>query len=87
MKLSLARDVTITPIESGAVLLDGRRGRYWQLNVSGAAALQMLLAGNTLDATAANLSSSASVTDARLERDVTALIDALRAARLVEVRP
>lgn len=87
MKLSLAPDVTVTPVESGAVILDGRRGRYWQLNASGAAVLQQLLAGNSPDATAASLSVRAptAVTDAQARQDVLALVDTLRAAKLVEV--
>jgi Coenzyme PQQ synthesis protein D (PqqD) len=85
MNLSLARDVTLTPVESGAVLLDGRRGRYWQLNESGSTVLRKLLAGDTPDAAAANLSASAPVSDVQARQDVIALIDALSAANLVEV--
>jgi hypothetical protein len=85
MKLSLARDVTLTPVDSGAVLLDGRRGRYWQLNESGSTILRKLLDGETPDSAAANLSASAPVSDIQAQQDVMALIDALSAANLVEV--
>ncbi|WP_030376989.1 MULTISPECIES: lasso peptide biosynthesis PqqD family chaperone [unclassified Streptomyces] len=85
MKLSLARDVTLTPLETGAVLLDGRHGRYWQLNESGSAILRSLLDGDAPNAAAASLTAAAPVDDARAKRDVLALIDALSAAKLVEV--
>jgi hypothetical protein len=87
MKLSLARDVTLTSVESGAVLLDGRRGRYWQLNESGSTVLRKLLAGDTPDTAAASLTAAAPVSDAQAQQDVRALIDALSAAKLLEVSP
>jgi len=85
MKLTLARDVTLTDIESGAVLLDGRHGRYWQLNHSGAGVLRQLLDGQAPDAAAAGLCAAAPVSDDQARQDVQALIDALSAAKLVEV--
>ncbi|MER5219409.1 lasso peptide biosynthesis PqqD family chaperone [Streptomyces flaveus] len=85
MKLNLARDVTLTPVDSGAVLLDGRRGRYWQLNETGSTILRKLLDGETPDTTAASLSASAPVSEVQAHRDVMALVDSLSAANLVEV--
>ncbi|MFE2515485.1 lasso peptide biosynthesis PqqD family chaperone [Streptomyces mirabilis] len=85
MKLSLARDVTLTVVDTGAVLLDGRRGRYWQLNHSGAGVLRQLLDGEAPDAAAAGLCAAAPVSDDQARQDVQALIDALSAAKLVEV--
>ncbi len=85
MKLSLARDVTLTSVDTGAVLLDGRRGRYWQLNQSGSAILRRLLDGETPAATAASLSAAAPVSEAQARQDVQALVESLSAANLVEV--
>ncbi|MEV5334931.1 lasso peptide biosynthesis PqqD family chaperone [Streptomyces werraensis] len=85
MKLSLARDVTLTPVDSGAVLLDGRRGRYYQLNASGSAILHKLLDGDTPAAAAASLSASAPVSEERVHQDVLALVRSLSEADLVEV--
>ncbi|MGA5145594.1 lasso peptide biosynthesis PqqD family chaperone [Streptomyces griseoincarnatus] len=85
MKLSLARDVTLTPVDSGAVLLDGRRGRYYQLNTSGSAILHKLLDGDTPAAAAASLSESAPVSEERVHQDVLALVRSLSEADLVEV--
>ncbi|WP_338695983.1 lasso peptide biosynthesis PqqD family chaperone [Streptomyces sp. Q6] len=87
MKLSLARDVTLTDVESGAVLLDGRHGRYWQLNASGTAVLRRLLDGHAPDEVAASMSEVAPVAEDRARQDVRALIDSLSAAHLLEVSP
>lgn len=87
MKLTLARDVTLTAVDTGAVLLDGRRGRYWQLNHSGAGVLRQLLDGAGPDAAAAGLCAAAPVSDDQARQDVRTLIDALSAANLVEVAP
>ncbi|GAA1391657.1 hypothetical protein GCM10009639_21790 [Kitasatospora putterlickiae] len=85
MKLSLARDVTLTPIESGAVLLDGRRGRYWQLNASGSAILGKLLEGETPRTVAALMAEAAPVSEDQAHKDVMDLVGALSAASLLEV--
>lgn len=85
MKLSLSRDVIVTTIENGAVILDGRHGRYWQLNESGATALNTLLAGTAPAAVAAQLASGTPVPDDQALRDVLALIEALQRARLLVV--
>jgi hypothetical protein len=85
MTVSLARDVTLTSIDAGAVILDGRHGRYWQVNGSGAAVLRALLDGQTPAAVAARLSAEASVDRDRALADVSALIDALKSANLVQV--
>jgi hypothetical protein len=85
MKLRLARDVSLTVVDSGAVLLDGRRGRYWQLNATGSAVLSRLLDGDTPAEVAAGLEEVAQVSDGTARQDVMALIETLRASRLVEV--
>lgn len=85
MKLTLARDVTLTPVDTGAVLLDGRRGRYWQLNRSGSTILHRLLDGESPDTAAASISASAPVSEDQVRQDVLALVDALSKANLLEV--
>lgn len=85
MKLSLARDVTLTDVESGAVLLDGRHGRYWQLNASGSAVLRRLLDGHAPDEIAAGMSKVAPVAEDRARQDVQTLINSLSAAHLLQV--
>lgn len=87
MNVSLARDVTLTPIETGAVLLDGRRGRYWELNQSGTNALQRLLDGDSIESAVSDLIAGAPVSDEQVRGDLQALVEALQAAQLVEVAP
>ena len=85
MYVSLARDVTITSIDEGAVLLDGRRGRYWHVNSIGAVVLRALVDGETPEAVAARIAATAPVDEATAMADVTALVTALSAASLVDV--
>jgi len=85
MRLTLARDVTLTDVETGAVLLDGRKGRYWQLNASGSAVLRRLLDGADPATVAAGLAGGPGMDDDRARQDVQALVEALSASALVEV--
>jgi hypothetical protein len=87
MKLSIARDITITPMEAGAVILDGRRGRYWQLNGTGAVVLHSLSEGGTLESAAELLAANSSVSLEQAMADARALVDSLVKANLVEVAP
>jgi len=82
---SLSRDVTVTDVETGVVLLDGRRGRYWRLNHSGAAVLRSLLEGKSPAETADQLRGDAAIPVEQALHDVTATIDLLRKARLLSV--
>ena len=85
MQVSLASDITITDIEEGAVLLDGRRGRYWHVNGTGAVVLRALLDGEAPEAIAARIAATAPVDETKARADVTALVTALSAASLVNV--
>jgi hypothetical protein len=87
LKLSLSRDITVTPVDNGAVILDGRRGRYWQLNESAATALRALLDGISPAEAATRLAAAAPVSDKQALKDVQTLIEALRQAQLVVVSP
>jgi len=81
--LTISRDVTLTDVETGLVILDGRRGRYWQLNSPGATALRMMLGGSSPQKAAAELASGTAVSGEQALDDVLALVDALRKAKLV----
>jgi Coenzyme PQQ synthesis protein D (PqqD) len=83
MPLRLRPDVPAASTATGIVLLDERSGRYWQLNRSGSAALRTLLEGETPSQAAQWLSSSYGITLERAAADISALLDALRHARLV----
>jgi hypothetical protein len=75
--------VTCCDTDDGLVLLDGRRGRYWQLNTTGAAILRALLDGASPQDIAQQLSHKRPVDPEQAAGDVTALIDQLTGARLV----
>jgi hypothetical protein len=83
MTIALKPEVTTTEVEDGLILLDQRAGRYWQLNRSGAAALRLLLDGNTAEDTAARLTEGHPEAAHRAVRDVEALLALLTGARLV----
>lgn len=83
MPLRLRPDVSVTSTAAGIVLLDERSGRYWQLNRSGSVTLRTLLEGGTPSQAAQRLSSSYGITHERAAADISALLDALRHARLV----
>ncbi|RLV08925.1 PqqD family protein [Streptomyces griseocarneus] len=84
MSLRLRRDVTTCETDEALVLLDGRNGRYWQLNPTGAAVLRALLDGQAPAAIARRLARAQPVDELRATEDVEALIRRLTAARLVE---
>ncbi|MFI6981040.1 lasso peptide biosynthesis PqqD family chaperone [Embleya sp. NPDC050154] len=83
MTITLAPDVTATEVPDGLVLLDQRKGRYWQLNPTGARTLRLLLDGHTAADTAARLAQTSPAAAARAHDDVRNLLRALRDARLV----
>jgi hypothetical protein len=83
MTFALAPDVTPTAIEDGLVLLDQAKGRYWQLNRTGARTLRLLLEGHSPGEAAERLAHGASGAADRALTDVQALIDALARAGLV----
>ncbi|WP_371628255.1 lasso peptide biosynthesis PqqD family chaperone [Streptomyces sp. NBC_00341] len=77
-------DVACCPTEDGTVLLDERDGRYWQLNATGTTVLQALLDGATPHQVAERLASTRPVTSEQAAADITALIDHLSRAGLIE---
>ncbi|UED85401.1 lasso peptide biosynthesis PqqD family chaperone [Streptomyces profundus] len=80
----LRPDVVSCDTEDGLVLLDSRRGRYWQLNATGAAIVRGLLGGATVERIAAELSRKQPVTADRATEDIRTLVDQLTRARLIE---
>ena len=79
----LRADVSVCPTDDGMVLLDERRGRYWQLNGTGALVVQALLDGATPQQVADQLARTQPVTRERAAADVAALVDQLTRAKLV----
>jgi hypothetical protein len=83
VSITLADGVSLAETDGGAVLLDERSGRYWQLNASGARVLQRLLAGDTPAEAGAAAANGARVPAERAEGDVRTLLEKLRHAGLV----
>ncbi|MFI2611234.1 lasso peptide biosynthesis PqqD family chaperone [Kitasatospora sp. NPDC018619] len=83
MPARLRPDVTLTPTDDGAVLLDERSGRYYQLNRTGLLVLRALLEGRTAEEAAAGLAARHPVTADRARSDVERLHRSLRTAGLV----
>lgn len=83
MGLQIRADVSTAETEYGAVLLDERSGRYWQLNPTGAVVVRTLLAGGTPTQAVAALTGEFDVDDTQARKDVTALVNQLHSAGLV----
>lgn len=81
--MRLSKHVTLTETEDGAVLLNRRSGRYWQLNRSGAVVLRVLLAGGDEDEAAHAVTERYPVDQDRALADVRSLTAELHRARLV----
>jgi hypothetical protein len=83
VRTNLRRDVELTATEYGAVLLDLRRGRYWQLSHTGAHVVGALRDGRGRDGAVRDLTARFEVDAERAGRDVDNLIEQLRSAGLM----
>jgi Coenzyme PQQ synthesis protein D (PqqD) len=81
--LALHRDVTVSEVDGGLVLLDQRNGRYWHLNETAGTMLRHLLDGRSPDETAAQLAGTNNNLRTRIAADVATLVDGLHRAKLV----
>ncbi|MBV8543037.1 MAG: lasso peptide biosynthesis PqqD family chaperone [Pseudonocardiales bacterium] len=81
--MRLRTDVSTADTDDGAVLLDERAGRYWQLNPTGALVLRLLLEGTAPHRVAQALAERHTVGTERAAADVAALLRHLRTAGLV----
>ncbi|MBC2878760.1 MULTISPECIES: lasso peptide biosynthesis PqqD family chaperone [Streptomyces] len=82
MALRFAPDVATAETEYGTVLLDQRKGRYWELNPTGTLVVRTLLdGGGEADAVEALVGAFA-VDRRRAAADVAALVALLRDAGL-----
>jgi len=82
MPLRLHPDLTTAETEYGTVLLDGRDGRYWQLNPSAALVTRVLAAGGDREQAVAALLEQFDVDPGQARRDVDSLVDELTGAGL-----
>ncbi|MFE7311561.1 lasso peptide biosynthesis PqqD family chaperone [Streptomyces sp. NPDC057555] len=84
MTFRLAAHTVATDTHDGAVLLCQRTGHYWQLNATGAYALQRLLAGRTTSQVAEEFATHFGVTQAQAQEDIRAMTERLQESGLVE---
>lgn len=82
----LASHVTYSEVDGGAILLDTRRGRYWQLNATGAEVVKGLDSGMLLDDVIAAVCADTGEAVERVGPDVRTLVESLRRARLLVKR-
>jgi hypothetical protein len=87
MTLQLRTNVSVAETDDGTVLLDEREGRYWQLNASAGRVLRILLDRGTVEDAAAELTARYPVSAPEATRDVTDLVEQLRAAELLVPGP
>ncbi|MEV0613976.1 lasso peptide biosynthesis PqqD family chaperone [Nonomuraea sp. NPDC050404] len=82
--MRLREEVTLTPIGAEwAVLLDERKGRYYQLNPTAYALLRLLLDGAAPEQAAARLVDWCPDAAGRAERDTAGLVAYLTGAGLL----
>jgi Coenzyme PQQ synthesis protein D (PqqD) len=80
--VALAQAVSSTVVVDGLALLDERRGTIYHLNHTGTVALSALIDGGC-EAAVTALCSRYVITEDTARRDVTRLLDELRARHLV----
>ncbi|KJS59579.1 lasso peptide biosynthesis PqqD family chaperone [Streptomyces rubellomurinus] len=83
MALTLHPDVSTADTEYGIVLLDGRDGRYYQLNGTAATAFRALADGSTVEQAAERLTAAFAVGLDQARQDVERLVAKLVALKVV----
>lgn len=79
----LASHIVLNEEEQGAVLLDTRGGKYWQINATTVEVLRILEDGNTVSEAAGILASRSDVERERVEKDLADVIRTLIRSRIV----
>ncbi|MET8450811.1 lasso peptide biosynthesis PqqD family chaperone [Streptomyces sp. NPDC005209] len=82
--MRLRADVSLVETDYGKILLDGRTGKYWELNPTGSLVLDELMSGGDLDAVITRLTAEFEVGAERARSDAEALVAALAEAGLVD---
>jgi coenzyme PQQ synthesis protein D (PqqD) len=84
MTITLRDGVHLTTFPDGAVLLDTRTGRYWQLNTTAALLLQALLEGASVQQASRQLAERhPQLSPDQAGHDLDGLLEQLRDAGLV----
>lgn len=87
MSWKLADHVSLTDTGAGAVLLNERDGRYWQINGTGALVLRALAHGREIDEVVRQLCDAHPDAAGDVEADVRRVVDRAEAAGLVRREP
>ncbi|MFD8381690.1 lasso peptide biosynthesis PqqD family chaperone [Streptomyces sp. NPDC059679] len=86
MTWRLHPDVSTVDTDYGTVLLDGRDGRYWQLNGTASLAFRALVDGSTVQEATERLMAVYDVDEPRARADVEGLMASLQQAKVVQQR-
>lgn len=86
MSIRLRPDVSLAETADGTVLLDQAKGRYWQLNATGARILRRLLDGHSPEEIAQAIAAGCGITVDHALRDVTTVTKQLDRAGLAVSR-
>ncbi|MGD3105156.1 lasso peptide biosynthesis PqqD family chaperone [Streptomyces sp. YGL11-2] len=84
MTWRLHPDVSTVDTEYGTVLLNGRDGRYWQLNASATLTFHALVGGSTVQEATEQLMATYDVDEPHARADVERLLTGLQQAKVVE---
>nr|QCY49168.1 coenzyme PQQ synthesis protein D [Streptomyces huasconensis] len=86
MSIRLRPDVSLAETPDGTVLLDQAKGRYWQLNATGARILRRLLDGHSPEEIARAIAAGCGIGLDRALRDVDLVTEQLDRAGLAVSR-
>lgn len=78
MSLRISQHVSMADTEYGAVLLDERDGRYWQLTPTATVVVTELRRGGGVDAAVAELTRTFAVSEETARKDTLTLVEHLR---------
>jgi hypothetical protein len=84
VRLLRRRDVTVQPIDGGALLVDMRSGACFELNRTGAEIWELLANGATIRSICETLAARYDVPNETIAADVRDIVDALKKQKLVE---
>lgn len=81
--MRLQKYVSLTDTEEGAVLLNEKTGKYWQLNRSGARTVRALIAGHTIEEIGRDWATNYAMELDEVTTHLADLVEQLRQAKLV----
>lgn len=79
----LSSDVVLDRQPQGAVILDTRAGRYWEVNATTVDVLALLGEGHALASVAGTIADGSDADRERVERDVADIVRTLVRARIL----